>query len=147
MDKQLKKLNELWHRGIHLMMSDALQAAFPNMKALSTLEIGVISNLSKDPDIRLLDIAKHLSIPKSTLTSVINRMEKKGLVERKTSESDRRSYRLVLTVKGKGVQVEHQDYEKMIGEMILSGLDDENERTEFLKKVEKILDHMDSKKA
>ncbi len=47
------------------------------------------------------DIAAGCCIEPATLTSILNGMEKEKLVERKTNDSNRRSYQIYLTPKGK----------------------------------------------
>lgn len=49
------------------------------------------------------EIAKGCHIEAGSLTSVLNRMEEKGLVERKMLHGNRRSYYIFLTEKGKNI--------------------------------------------
>ena len=45
-------------------------------------------------------ISETLSIPSGSITYVVNKLEKKGLVERQVNPTDRRAYHVVLTDKG-----------------------------------------------
>ncbi|MGE6632159.1 MarR family winged helix-turn-helix transcriptional regulator [Bacillus sp. NPDC077027] len=45
-------------------------------------------------------ISDTLSIPSGSITYVVNKLEKQGLVERKCAPSDKRIYHVVLTQKG-----------------------------------------------
>lgn len=45
-------------------------------------------------------ISEKLSIPSGSITYVVDKLEKKGLVERQLSPTDRRAYHVVLTDKG-----------------------------------------------
>ncbi|MFS0725193.1 MarR family winged helix-turn-helix transcriptional regulator [Paenibacillus sp. 1P07SE] len=45
-------------------------------------------------------ISEKLSIPSGSITYVIDKLQKKGMVERKVNPTDRRAYHVVLTEKG-----------------------------------------------
>ncbi|MGR6541717.1 MarR family winged helix-turn-helix transcriptional regulator [Paenibacillus tundrae] len=46
-------------------------------------------------------ISELLSIPSGSITYVINKLEKKGLVERKQNPEDKRAFNVILTEQGK----------------------------------------------
>lgn len=50
------------------------------------------------------EIAAHCYIEPASLTSVLNGMETKGLIERRRMNGDRRSYHIYLTETGRGQQ-------------------------------------------
>ena len=67
------------------------------------------------PDIILKEIVEILGIPGSTLTSAVDRLEKRRLLRRAISQRDRRSFGLELTDEGRIAQQEHRDSEKFCG--------------------------------
>ena len=72
------------------------------------------------------EVAKELSITVGTLTIAINRLVKKGYVERIRSEDDRRVVKLGLTKKGKLLYRFHQHFHsQMIKEILIDMEEDE----------------------
>ncbi|EOT29070.1 fatty acid biosynthesis transcriptional regulator FabT [Enterococcus saccharolyticus] len=72
------------------------------------------------------EVAKELSITVGTLTIAINRLVKKGYVERIRSEDDRRVVKLSLTKKGKLLYRVHQHFHsQMIKEILVNMEEDE----------------------
>jgi DNA-binding MarR family transcriptional regulator len=85
-----------------------------------------------------MDIRKALDIPHSTLTSAINRLEKRGFLKRVITQQDRRSYSLRLTKKGEQVQTEHHRVDIMLADKLLEALDTNKERVQLIRLLAKI---------
>ena len=98
--------------------------------------------MSKNPDVILGEIISSLDIPKSTLTSAIDRLEKRKYINRIISKRDRRSYGLELTEEGQLAQKEHIDLEYMAYGRILNALDTEEEKQELFKLLKKIINNI-----
>lgn len=64
---------------------------------LSDIEREIILHMYYNPGISLKEVSAHLDVPGSTLTSALDRLEKKGLMSRIKKEEDKRSFRLVPT--------------------------------------------------
>ena len=65
-------------------------------------EYGVLYALSKAPDgLRITDLGEDVLLTQPGMSRMIARLEARGLVERRAHESDRRTYALHLTDKGK----------------------------------------------
>lgn len=139
---QMNALNAIWHRIIYFSNRNKLNILSSNLKEVTTLEISIVSLVEKNPNIILKEIVQELQIPSSTLTSAVDRLEKRGLIKRIISERDRRSYGLQLTEKGMLVQEEHEKGEQYIIEAIFSALDNEEERATFVRLASKIADHI-----
>ena len=93
--------------GFNLRM--AQEAAFQAFSHLS-LEIGespgrfaTLTLISRNPGISQTELSLANGRDKSSLTPVVEDLVKRGLVERKRMDSDRRTYRLNLTPAGKKV--------------------------------------------
>ena len=68
------------------------------------------------------EVAKELSITVGTLTTAINKLVKKGYVERIRSEDDRRVVKLGLTKKGKLLYRVHQHFHREMVKNILDSM-------------------------
>ena len=68
-------------------------------------------------------VAKELHLTPGTLTTTINRLEKKGYVTRIRSEVDRRVIRLGLTKKGRVIYRSHEAFHNMMVKSFLKDLD------------------------
>ncbi len=75
------------------------------------------------------EIAHDLRITVGTLSAAITKLIKKGYVERKRTEEDRRVVLVSLTSKGENVYREHQVFHK---EMITSMLGNFSEEEEYI---------------
>jgi DNA-binding MarR family transcriptional regulator len=62
----------------------------------------VLSTLSDGDGLPVTELAKITLFKQPTLTKVIDRMSKQGLVERRASERDRRKVLVFITAKGRG---------------------------------------------
>ena len=86
-------LFELMHA--HMRNFPALAAEFE----LSPVQAHVLRQLGEAP-LAMSTLAGYLSCDASNVTGLVDRMEARGLVERKSSEQDRRVKMLVLTAAG-----------------------------------------------
>jgi len=149
MDKKCKgqvdELNKLWHRMLVESNYEDIESKYSNIQELSTNEIAIIRIISEKEEVIIKDILEVLKLPKSTLTSIIDRLEKRNLIVRAISKRDRRSYKLELTEKGKIAQDEHVRFEEEVYGKIMISLDTYEEREELLKLIRKIVDNISSR--
>lgn len=68
------------------------------------------------------DLSKQYSIPPSTLTGIVDRLEKKKLIERLRTNVDRRAIELVATAVGKDVVEKHITEDKLFCKNLFSTL-------------------------
>jgi DNA-binding MarR family transcriptional regulator len=111
----------------------------PELRDLSRLDTSVLYLAAFEPDKLIREIAKKLQIPNSTLTSSLNRLEEKGIVQRTISSRDRRSFKLILTDKGADIIKAYSDLERSYYETILTKLDNDEERALLLYLLDKIV--------
>lgn len=70
------------------------------------------------------DLSARLLVDKSNVTSLLDRLEKAGLIERKTVPEDRRRYHVVLTAEGeRRIDAVDPVYHELV-QKVMSGLDD-----------------------
>lgn len=142
--REAASLNRLLHLiGLKLRF-DRLGIWSKKIQGLSLMDLHILQLASDRKDLILMDIRKALDIPHSTLTSAINRLEKRGLLRRAITQRDRRSYRLELTKKGKQVQTEHHRVDIMLADKLLEALDTDKEREQLIRLLTKISQGLNS---
>jgi len=140
---QIEEFSELWHLMIKKSNFSKIEEQFPRFNGLTTIEISIISIVSKSPDVILGEIISILDIPKSTLTNAIDRLEKRNYINRIISKRDKRSYGLKLTEEGHIAQKEHIDFEYTVYGRLLNALDTEEEKQELFKLLRKIVNNIE----
>ncbi len=98
---------------------------------LSDIEREIILHMYYNPGISLKEVSSHLDVPGSTLTSALDRLEKKGLMTRVKKEDDKRSFRLIPTEKGQTLLERKEVLHERVFTDVLSVLNAE-EQSQFL---------------
>lgn len=96
------------HRLIHdiyVLMDDSDRHVLTPLR-LSPLEFAVLQQLDMEQGQRLTDVGATLLCVKSTITRIVDRLEREGLVLRTPDPDDRRAQRLLLTPQGVAVRLE-----------------------------------------
>ena len=93
-------------------------------KDLSITEIHTIEAIGKEGNRTMGEIANDLRITVGTLTTAINRLIKKGYVERKRIEEDRRVVVVYLTESSKKVFDEHTLFHKEMIDEVAKNFED-----------------------
>lgn len=138
-DQQVKVLAEQWEK---LLQSNKLNICTKQLEGATVLEVNILKIVGRNPDIILREISKLLNIPSSTLTSAVNRLERKQLLKRVISERDLRSFGLALTDKGKQALDEHYREEVVVINSMLQVFDDSQERGNFIRLFKKLVDNI-----
>ncbi|HEY4152675.1 MAG TPA: MarR family transcriptional regulator, partial [Pseudolysinimonas sp.] len=71
-----------------------------NAHDLSLTQVRVMGIL-RDQQPRLSELAEYLGVDKSSISGLIDRAERRGLIERQRDEVDRRAWRVRLTTAGR----------------------------------------------
>lgn len=119
------------------MRSGRLEHWSEKLVGTSKIELHILLLAQARPDIVLGEIRDRLDVPHSTLTGVIDRMERQGLARRTISARDRRSYGLEILEKGRDVRKEHDRMLAMLANKMLAALD-ERERETFIGLLSKV---------
>jgi len=138
-EQDIKVLSKLHHEFYYKTLHSNYEDQFPKIKGVSSLEMGVLSTLSETPVAMLKEIAEKLAVSKSTLTSVVDRLEQRGYVYRVISSKDRRSFELALTEDGKLAQQQHLESERGMYLKILNALDSKTDVELFISMLSKIV--------
>jgi DNA-binding MarR family transcriptional regulator len=97
--------------------------------------------LWREDGIPIRELAKRTSLGKSTLTSMLDRLEEAGYVARERSETDRRVVLVRRTDKDRAAQAAYERVSKAMIDVYYSGLTDE-EIAAFERTLERILDNL-----
>lgn len=82
---------------------------------LTTSQFKVLKAINEHGEMRHLDLTAKTLITKGTLTGVVDRLERAGLVSRRTHEKDKRALVVSLTEKGKeSFKKMNRDYRAML---------------------------------
>lgn len=73
-------------------------------------------------DVPIKDIALKTNLTKTTLTSMLDNLERDGLIARTSVPGDRRKVHIVLTPKAKELQTQYDEVSKEMNEIFYAGL-------------------------
>lgn len=138
MSKSIHVLNELLvdiFNDILTIEQSALRSG--EFKDLSVTEIHTIEAIGMYEERTMTEVALNLKITVGTLTTAISHLVKKGYVERKRAEEDRRVVRIKLTKRGKLAYRIHEKFHSNMIRETISGLT-ENEEQVLVNSLEKL---------
>ena len=103
---------------------------------LTQVQFAAMNAIRANPGIDQAGLAGMIAYDKATIGGVVDRLESKGLVERRTNERDRRAREVTLTSQGARLLAEVTPDVRELQADILVGLTGE-EQAQFLKLAEK----------
>ncbi len=109
----------------------------------SKQEMLAMAMLDLDGASRMGTMARNLGVSQGAITPLIDRLEKRGFVQRRRSTDDRRVWVAELTDDGRKVVAEKESVYQATAEALLAPLDNA-ERSRIIELLEK-LDHEDGK--
>lgn len=145
-NEELQSIDKVWHELIVSMQKTSDELWKDKLEGASTIEISILSIIERKPDAILKEVVEILGIPGSTLTSAIDRLEKRGLLRRVISQRDRRSFGLELTDEGRIAQLEHRESEKVLWEKVLGSYETSCERRELIRLLQILADNINGTK-
>ena len=98
----------------------------------------VLERIYFNKKILVKDISKQYNIPPSTLTGIIDRLEKKEFIERLRTNIDRRAIELVTTAKGNEIVEQHISEDKAFSSNFFNTLEPEK-KEKFKELLEELL--------
>lgn len=136
--KDVEALSRIHHTLYYKMLHGNFEDDYPKLKGLTPLEMGILRALAESPGALLREIAEKLVVPKSTLTSAIDRLERHGYITRAIGKKDRRSFELLLTEDGKLAQQEHIESERAVYRKVADALDTPEEVAALITLLQKV---------
>jgi DNA-binding MarR family transcriptional regulator len=106
---------------------------------ITPVQYSAMTAIRAFPGIDQRSLARVIAFDRSTIGSVVERLERRGLVSRETDRSDRRYKALYLTPKGAQVLRDMQPHVLMVGEKLLAPLSERDRKT-FMRVVAKTVD-------
>lgn len=93
-------------------------------RELTVNDMHVIEAIDVREPKNMSSVARALSVTTGTLTIAVNGLVKKGYVERRRSEEDRRVVLVSLTKKGRRAYIQHQRFHQQMVDAVVQGLTD-----------------------
>jgi DNA-binding MarR family transcriptional regulator len=136
--EQVEQLTRAFERFTRRFKVAEASAAADN--ALNALDAETLVFVGDNPGCGMGDVARYLKVALTTMSSAIDRLVKKALVERRRPQDDRRAVALTTTDKGRQVVEDHvAGYRNACRTMLLRL--DPLEQAELIRLTEKIADH------
>ena len=121
-----------------MLVSERTSPEHQHVMRFNALDFHTLGMLREHGVVRASGIADALGIVPTTASSVVSRLTKRGLIERRQSTEDRRAYDLQLTPEGRRIAeaIHAQDLQNM--NLFLSALTPE-EQAEFLRLMDRVV--------
>lgn len=123
MDKHLEVLNHLLVETFNEILKveeQSLRLASDN--SVTVTEVHTLDAIGLGEPRTITELAAAMMVTVSTMTISINRLEKKGLVERERANDDRRIVRVRLTDKGHALTSVHQRFHRRMAKSVIEHL-------------------------
>ena len=131
--------NALVHRLIDLFhYKDSFQQ---QSSGIAPQDMYVLERIRFRDKIQGRDLSRMYSIPPSTLTGILDRLEKKQYIRRERKSDDRRAVELAVTDGGNAVLRRHIEEDRLFAGNLFRGLDG-GQRTVFLELLKKLLNQV-----
>ncbi|TWT09683.1 MarR family winged helix-turn-helix transcriptional regulator [Reyranella sp. CPCC 100927] len=113
------------------------EAAAAADNALNALDAETLVFIGDNPGCGMGDVARYLNVAMTTMSSAVDRMVRKRLIERRRTEDDRRSLALTVTDRGRQAIDDHVAAYRELCRIMLRSLDPQ-EQGELIRLTEKI---------
>ncbi len=108
-----------------MLLKNCMAKGFEGMGITSTQGM-VVGNLFKNNQMKVSDLSKELGLSNSTVSGILDRMEKQDLIKRIRSKEDKRVVFVCLTKKVETMHENlHKRSEEIVGEIIALGTGDD----------------------
>ena len=141
---QIEAINKAFHQIWFAVMFNRPDYKSENIQKLSFIEMHLIGMAYDHPDMILKEIREYLRIPQTTLSSIIAKLEKQGILRRIINHRDMRSFSLEVTDLGRKIRETHKEHDYKQAEELILSLED-HEREEFVRMFQKVANNMSRK--
>jgi DNA-binding MarR family transcriptional regulator len=122
--EKMRELSSLWNGVMNRYRALSDRITGREIQTLSETEIAIIKIIDRNDRTVVGDITKSLILPKSTVTGLIARLERKEFIRRLIYPDDLRSFALELTERGNRTIREYEKHEEEIFEKLIEPLSD-----------------------
>ncbi len=112
-----------------------------DLNDLNTAQGRIIFSLWQNDNIPIGELARQTALGKTTLTSMLIRLEQKGYIIRNTDEKDKRKTLIALSEKSRSIEGRHEAVSKEMTLLFYEGLS-ENQIDEFERTLKRILSNL-----
>ena len=123
-------------RRAHGTLSQGFQARL-QAQDISLVQFCILVVIQRNPGLSQTDLGQALGIDRSTMVTLIDRLQSRGLVTRKASPNDRRSYALMVKPDGEALLRQIAPIVEAYEQSLAGGLSD-GERAQLLSLLQKI---------
>lgn len=97
---------------------------------LSISEMHMLESVARDMEggVHITDIAQDQGITLPSVTTSVQRLERKGYVSKERNAFDARRVRVKLTEKGRRAEIAHRYFHRQMVQQITKGMDDDERR-------------------
>ena len=97
----------------------------------------ILYSLWNNKELTIKEIGKITGLAKTSLTSMLDRMEEKGLIRRKDNSEDKRSIKIMLTDKAKELEQDYNDISNKMSNIFYKNFSDKeiNEIENYLERI------------
>ena len=135
--KQAELLNKAFHQIFHSVMLGRSDMFSDKLRGFGFIDLHILDMAYENPDLILKEIRDHVKVPQTTLSSIVAKLEKRGLLNRVINRRDMRSFSLKITKKGKEIMDEHHRADLEHAEKFILLLD-EQEREDLVRLLKKV---------
>ncbi len=109
-----------------LLMTSAFKKAFAaaGMRKMRPAYLAVLWRLWEEQGVRMSDLARTAGLEPSTMTGLLDRMERDGLVFRRADPDDRRALKIYLTGTGADLQDTSERLVQETLDLLFEGIED-----------------------
>ncbi len=125
-------------RRAHGTLSQGFQARL-QAQDISLVQYCILVVIQRNPGLSQTDLGQALGIDRSTMVTLIDRLQSRGLVTRKASPNDRRSYALMVKPDGEALLCQIAPIVEAYERSLAGGLN-EGERAQLLSLLQKLGD-------
>ena len=98
----------------------------------------ILHVLWQEDHLPIVELSRRTGLAKTTLTSMLDRLENQGFLKREADKEDRRQLRIVLTEKTRSLSSRYDEVSDQMSELFYQGFSD-REIEEFEEKLNRIL--------
>lgn len=138
MSKERAQFSEKFYALMERMRKLDIGSASSEVPLISPAQMALLDLIAASDGCGVQDIADRLDLSPPTVSVGVRKLEEAGLITRTPNPQDKRAVQFFLTAEGRSVQTQSQDFRRKKMEIILTGLEPE-EQDVFIKLLEKAI--------